>query len=1028
MDQLSKFLNKHKKDARQVQTHTWFAGGVAQNRPITLHIPLSEVPTLHKLLVQSVVNNVTAPCSISEKFPKDAPFLFVADLDFKPLHIQQWWHAHHSTLDVSRFRLELNAKLRAISLSLHEVLHQCAGSTNVQMIVSTRMPYKVHLHFPTVVVNAVLAKQIAQLFARCLRDRHSDIFQEDLVDESIYRSGLRTLYSHKGAMMPTGKRNIEVEAHEALFGKGTYRDTYNITNIETWKVEGTPSVTDLKITSTQVSPDTPLTKFGLPTSAITKRRRIASTPLPQVDLSISNNLLLYLADTFKLSISDILWDKRTTPGGNVVVPTKCRRCPFAGREHMSNHLYIVLAKEVATLKCHDSLCTTTQVVDLINVPAELKQEIELLTGHEPIAVGDQAEAVTEEMRMAAVNGSLETLSREHPRMDISEPAILRTRLGGGDNWLCRLPKNMWCPLHQREHDSASNCILMTLREQQIMCQLEPELLLETPLTAQFGNVIFGNQTINNLNITLTGTDPEIPIEGLFDRIYPIFADPVLNQLLLESFNGFSYNIAKVVHHVGRDLMGLGESREKEVWWVWNQKALRWEKNSRLAGAFLSEMIAAKYIEAQHWFRSNTTDPKLRALREAKIDSIVRRLRDKDKRLILKDVAEVFDAMGTITMDHKLDKDPYLLGFEREIYDLRTGVRKPAESTDFVSMSVGYELPQEVDFDVRKEIIETIHQIQPDNDEFQYLLTFLASTLDGRNADEIFTIWTGDGRNGKGFLQELMLKTVGDYFKSLAATMLTNERPDSSKPIPDVLHLRNKRFAAASEPEDKKQINAGFVKWLTGNDPISGCFKHENEEVNFRGQHSLILLCNKIPAINAEDKAFWRRARVQHFGLVFVDNPTPGTNERQVDRNLKLKIEGWAPQFLLLLLEYYQRYQRDGLAPTAAVMRCTNSARSENDPLTEFVQEHYEKTDKETDRIKRKDIYDALDVWCRRTGQQDLLRKKQRTQVLLKALLATYGFDLGEETDSNGKVIKVRNKRVGDDAPCPAFSYIRVKSD
>ena len=71
------------------------------------------------------------------------------------------------------------------------------------------------------------------------------------------------------------------------------------------------------------------------------------------------------------------------------------------------------------------------------------------------------------------------------------------------------------------------------------------------------------------------------------------------------------------------------------------------------------------------------------------------------------------------------------------------------------------------------------------------------------------------------------------------------------------------------------MNAGFVKLLTGNDMLTGSYKHSNQEEKFCGQHSLVLLCNGIPAMDAKDNALWMRSRVIEFAMKFVVNPKEG---------------------------------------------------------------------------------------------------------------------------------------------------------
>ena len=80
------------------------------------------------------------------------------------------------------------------------------------------------------------------------------------------------------------------------------------------------------------------------------------------------------------------------------------------------------------------------------------------------------------------------------------------------------------------------------------------------------------------------------------------------------------------------------------------------------------------------------------------------------------------------------------------------------------------------------------------------------------------------RNGKGILSLLMESALGKtngYFKDVKAELLTKERPSADRPVPELLSTNGKRLIVASEPEAGSKINTGFLKFLTGNDPISG---------------------------------------------------------------------------------------------------------------------------------------------------------------------------------------------------------------
>ncbi|KAJ3230665.1 hypothetical protein HDU81_004325 [Chytriomyces hyalinus] len=240
-------------------------------------------------------------------------------------------------------------------------------------------------------------------------------------------------------------------------------------------------------------------------------------------------------------------------------------------------------------------------------------------------------------------------------------------------------------------------------------------------------------------------------------------------------------------------------------------------------------------------------------------------------------------------------------------------------------------------------------------EVRYMLKFLASTLDGHNREEIFTIWTGTGRNGKGVLGDILAVALGvlsGYFHSIRASLLTSDAPNASSPVPEILNFKGKRLVMGSEPEKGSSIKSGMLKYLTGNDRISGRYLYQNTEISFYPQHSMVLQTNAIPKLDADDEAVWKRSRVIDFPNVFVDYPKKA-NERQINRLLKQEVKNWGPQFMLLLLEWYKVYLTDGLEQTPAMIAKANRTRAENDDMLMWSLEHFEvaETNIHTDVLK-----------------------------------------------------------------------------
>lgn len=100
-------------------------------------------------------------------------------------------------------------------------------------------------------------------------------------------------------------------------------------------------------------------------------------------------------------------------------------------------------------------------------------------------------------------------------------------------------------------------------------------------------------------------------------------------------------------------------------------------------------------------------------------------------------------------EDKLDSNRYLIGFENGVFDLREMVFRDGVPDDFISMTVGYSYKKYSDD--HKDVIEIMDffsKIHRDLDMKQYVLTKLASFLDGEIRRQELDIYTGVGCHAK----------------------------------------------------------------------------------------------------------------------------------------------------------------------------------------------------------------------------------------------------------------------------------------
>ena len=331
-------------------------------------------------------------------------------------------------------------------------------------------------------------------------------------------------------------------------------------------------------------------------------------------------------------------------------------------------------------------------------------------------------------------------------------------------------------------------------------------------------------------------------------------------------------------------------------------------------------------------------------------------------------------------EEKLDENPYLIGFNNGVYDLKTHEFRDGKPDDFISMSTTNDyIPLDKSSKYYEEIFDFLKKIQPDPEVREYLLLELASTLEGVNKREKFRVWTGTGGNGKSKLVELFLTTFGEYCDKFNISLLTGKRAKSNGATPDIVDSKGKRFAYLEEPNEGAKINCGLMKEFTGGDRIKGRGLYK-ESTSFKPQFKMFLLCNDLPEVPAHDEGVWRRMEVINFGSKFVDDPKE-PNEFKKDEGLSEKIKNWGETFMGILLEYHKIYQEKGITVPKAVKDATSDYKNDSDDQMQFFKDTIECTDDDKDIIKWKKLYEEYRLWM--FGQTVSGKNPELTQIKFK---------------------------------------------
>ena len=216
-------------------------------------------------------------------------------------------------------------------------------------------------------------------------------------------------------------------------------------------------------------------------------------------------------------------------------------------------------------------------------------------------------------------------------------------------------------------------------------------------------------------------------------------------------------------------------------------------------------------------------------------------------------------------------------------------------------------------------------------------------------------------NGKSLTTKLIKKALGDYYSTLEHTVITRPRTGSSNATPELADKRGVRFVVMQEPEENDKIHAAFMKQLSGEDDINVRALFKNG-FSYTPQFKLILICNNIPRIDANDGGTWRRVRVVPFYSEFVDYPPIKPNQFPMDKEMVNKMKEWHVPFIWLLLNKYYPEWKLGIRTPKEVMLATDTYRKRCDMYSDFIKSSYTLTKSDSDTVSVIQVYEAFKSW------------------------------------------------------------------
>jgi len=279
-----------------------------------------------------------------------------------------------------------------------------------------------------------------------------------------------------------------------------------------------------------------------------------------------------------------------------------------------------------------------------------------------------------------------------------------------------------------------------------------------------------------------------------------------------------------------------------------------------------------------------------------------------------------------------DARPDLLNCLNGVLELRTQTLRPHCADDMFTRQAGAAYFA----DAQHPHVDKLLELLKADKRHDYLQRGVGSTLWGEAPNEVFQVLYGEGGTGKGTLVDGVTGMLGEYAHTADVNMLLAQRVGEkpSGPSPEMLELRGKRLVVCGEPPKGARFNAGKVKGLTGNDPVTARGMYSGVMVTFKPVFKLWVHTNYPVGAAHDDTGMQRRMRVTPF-LTKPDKADPKFKKTlEDDPHARSALLKWAVEGFKLWFE-----SDFDLGESDAVNSATTHYWSDQNPYEKFIAEN-----------------------------------------------------------------------------------------
>lgn len=427
---------------------------------------------------------------------------------------------------------------------------------------------------------------------------------------------------------------------------------------------------------------------------------------------------------------------------------------------------------------------------------------------------------------------------------------------------------------------------------------------------------------------------------------------VVNELLLSSSH---FDCARLLHKIYGDQFVCASIKHK-IWYHYKDNKWKLSENGYTLQLAIARHLSMALFDASE---SSAADSRQlsgtvsdfefinrvagSAARNEAIAKIQKNLRnDSFQSAVMRQAQLIFYGEGFVG---KLDQNPWLLGYDNGILDLKRNEFVQGTPDHYVSMTTGCSFSMDYTWDHPDvvTILDIYNKIYVDESLNKAWWRLAASCLYGGNPDKIVPFLTGRGNNAKSTVIDHLDIIFGDYFCVVPVEFMTAKAKDSGNAHPEIWRTQGRRVVAILETGDDAKINEGIMKRISGNDKMFARTLYA-EGADIKPMFKVFVVANRLPMIPSSLPATWSRVFVIPHASKFDTGAPPDKDAQEkqmhfpIDPEITQKLKQTKSAMHWILFQKWKEYKDGGLLRPTVIQDAIERYRLRNDVYGQFISE------------------------------------------------------------------------------------------